>query len=202
VPGGDREEGNEVNRGHQLNARLTWGVSDRLSLSAQVPFRSNAIRERPDEEARTSTRLTGPGDVSLTVDDVLWRNREVLPSTWLSLRGLGKAPTGDDRASVKGGVPSGPRPQMSACFPMLRSGRSCPLHSPLHSRCAPAASGVGRRLESERPLVQERLAPEADRVHDGLNADYSVPIGSLGDLVTRLTRKHEGTTGTRLAPAR
>jgi hypothetical protein len=96
-PGEAVEAGNEVNRGRQLGAQLTWGVSDRWSLSAQIPFKSNFIRERPDEGARGNSRLTGLGDLSFTADYVLWRDRDVLPAQWLALRWFGKAPTGDDR---------------------------------------------------------------------------------------------------------
>jgi hypothetical protein len=102
--GGGAEQGNEFNRGRQLSGLVTWGVTDRLALSLQLPFKSSSIRERPDAEDAETSRLTGFGDLSLTADYVLWRNREVLPSSWYSLRLFGRAPTGNDRQRVDGRV--------------------------------------------------------------------------------------------------
>ena len=99
-----REPGDEVNRLRQLNAIVTWGVVDRLSLSVQIPFKSSSIRERPDNEEAETSRLTGLGDVSLTADYVLWRDREVLPENFVTARFFGKAPTGDDRERKDGRV--------------------------------------------------------------------------------------------------
>lgn len=98
------EEGDEVNRGRLLNVLLSFGLTERLTLSLQAPFKSNFIRERPDEEEAGNSRLRGLGDVSLTADFVVWRDRPVLPSSWLSLRLFGKAPTGKDRTREDGRV--------------------------------------------------------------------------------------------------
>jgi len=103
-PGGRAEPGDEVNRGRQVSALFTYGVTDRLTLSTQLPFKSNRIRERPDEEERETSRLTGLGDISLTADYTLWRNRDVLPSTWLAARFFGKAPTGEDATRADGRI--------------------------------------------------------------------------------------------------
>lgn len=66
-----------------------------------MPFAWNRIIER---EARNRSRssLSGFGDVSVASSLVLWRNRDVLPSTWLEGRLWLKTPTGRDETKVDG----------------------------------------------------------------------------------------------------
>ena len=46
--------------------------------------------------------MNGFSDLSLHVGYVLWRDRDVLPSTWVEARGFGKAPTGKSNQTVNG----------------------------------------------------------------------------------------------------
>jgi hypothetical protein len=95
------EEGKESSRGQRLDLYASWTPLDRLTLSLDVPFAWNRIVEEVGEE-RTRSTLSGLGDISLGSSFVLWRNREVLPSTWLEGRLWLKAPTGRDETKVDG----------------------------------------------------------------------------------------------------
>lgn len=66
---------------------------DRLTLTVDLPWARNEIEETSDEGTQTN-RLDGLGDVSLMGSFVLWRNRDVLPTTWIEGRAFLKAPTG------------------------------------------------------------------------------------------------------------
>ena len=70
-------------------------------MTLDVPFAWNRI---VDEVAgdRTRSTLSGFGDVSLGTSFVLWRNRDVLPATWVEGRLWLKAPTGRDESKVEG----------------------------------------------------------------------------------------------------
>jgi hypothetical protein len=95
------EDAKERNRGQRIDAYLSWTPIDRLSLSLDIPFAFNRIVETEGDEETNST-LAGLGDVSLATSIVLWRNRDVLPTTWLEGRAFVKAPTGDDEEKVDG----------------------------------------------------------------------------------------------------
>ncbi len=108
LPHGD-EEGEEEPPGHstedsngaRLDVSASWSPTERLTLTANLPFVWNHISEVEDAE-RTTHTLNGWGDASLGASVVLWRNREVLPSTWLEGRLWLKAPTGRDHTEVDG----------------------------------------------------------------------------------------------------
>ncbi len=85
--------GTERNRSQRVDLFLAWTPLDRLTLTLDVPFAHNQIEEIEEDERATHT-LQGLGDVSLSATAVLWRNRDVLPATWLEGRAFLKAPTG------------------------------------------------------------------------------------------------------------
>jgi len=95
------EDGEERFRGQRLDLFASWTPLDRWTLTLDVPFAWNRIVEEEGGE-RTRSTLGGLGDVSLGSSFVLWRNREVLPSTWLEGRIWLKAPSGRDEAKVEG----------------------------------------------------------------------------------------------------
>jgi hypothetical protein len=99
------EPGEEDNQGKQIALLLGWTPIDRLTATLLLPWRFNKITEKHEhdgeEEAHTS-RLNGFGDLSLHLGYVLWRDRDVLPATWLELRGFFKAPSGKSHQTVDG----------------------------------------------------------------------------------------------------
>jgi len=95
------EDGEERFRGQRLDLFASWTPLDRWTLTLDVPFAWNRIVEEEGGE-RSRTTLGGLGDVSLGSSFVLWRNREVLPSTWLEGRLWLKTPSGRDEAKVEG----------------------------------------------------------------------------------------------------
>lgn len=102
--GDDHEHGTateERNESQRLDLYVAWTPVDRLTLTLGVPWAFNSVEER-DDEGKSHYSLNGLGDVSLGASGVVWRNREVLPSTWLELRGWVKAPTGRSTKEVDG----------------------------------------------------------------------------------------------------
>jgi Putative MetA-pathway of phenol degradation len=93
--------GEERSRGERLDLYASWTPLDRWTLTLDLPYAWNRIVEESDEGKSIST-LSGLGDVSLGSSVVLWRNREVLPSTWIEGRLWLKAPTGRDESEVDG----------------------------------------------------------------------------------------------------
>lgn len=93
--------GDETSRGERLDLFVSWTPLDRLTLTLDVPWAFNRIVTDEDGE-RTRSTLSGLGDISLTSSVVLWRDREVLPATWLEGRLFLKAPTGRDDREVDG----------------------------------------------------------------------------------------------------
>jgi hypothetical protein len=85
----------------RLDLYLAWTPVDRLTLTLNVPWAFQGI-DTIGDEGRTSASLSGLGDLSLAASGVLWRNRAVLPSTWVEARLWGKAPTGRDERRVEG----------------------------------------------------------------------------------------------------
>jgi hypothetical protein len=83
----------EDNESQRLDVFLSWTPLDRLTLTLNVPFAFNEILEVEGDE-RVRSHIDGIGDVVLQVSGVLWRNRPVLPSTWLEGRTFLKLPTG------------------------------------------------------------------------------------------------------------
>ncbi|RIK90405.1 MAG: hypothetical protein DCC71_25540, partial [Proteobacteria bacterium] len=91
----------ERNDSRRLDLYVAWTPLDRLTLTLDLPWAMNAIEEGESGD-RTHYSLSGFGDVALAVNGVVWRNRPVLPSTWLELRAWGKAPTGRDERRTDG----------------------------------------------------------------------------------------------------
>jgi hypothetical protein len=95
------ESGDEKSRSERVDLYLSWTPLDRATLTLDLPFVFNRIVETEGGE-RTHSTLAGFGDASLTGSFVLWRDREVLPATWVEARALVKAPTGRDDEEVDG----------------------------------------------------------------------------------------------------
>jgi len=91
----------EEAKSQRLDLYLAWTPLDRLTLTLNLPWAFNGIEEI-GEEGRTHTSLSGFGDLSLGASGVVWRNRDVLPSTWVEARLWGKAPSGRDEQRVEG----------------------------------------------------------------------------------------------------
>lgn len=96
------EPGREVNQGQQLSLYLGWTPIDRLTITLLLPWRFHEISEEPEGEESHRSRLDGFGDLILNLGYVLWRDRDVLPSTWVEARAFGKAPTGKSSQTVGG----------------------------------------------------------------------------------------------------
>jgi hypothetical protein len=96
------EPGREVNKSQHLSLYLGWTPLHRLTLTLLAPWRFNQISEEPDGEAPETSRRSGFGDLAVHAGFVLWRNRDVLPSTWVEARAFGKGPTGKSRQKVGG----------------------------------------------------------------------------------------------------
>jgi len=100
--GEEPEPGSEQNRGEQIGLFLGWTPIDRLTATLLLPWRFNKITERHEGEEPENFRLNGFGDLSLHLGYVLWRDRDVLPSSWVELRGFFKAPSGKSHQTVDG----------------------------------------------------------------------------------------------------
>jgi hypothetical protein len=93
--------GSERSRGERVDLYASWTPLDRFTLTLDVPFAWNRIVDKVAGD-RTRSTLSGFGDVSLGTSFVLWRNRDVLPATWVEGRLWLKAPTGRDESKVEG----------------------------------------------------------------------------------------------------
>jgi hypothetical protein len=101
-PGEDEGHGGEEeNVGRRLDLYLAWSPFDRATFTVNVPWAWNQIEET-HHDGRRYTSLSGLGDVSLAASGVVWRNRDVLPSTWVEARGWLKAPTGPSKQREEG----------------------------------------------------------------------------------------------------
>jgi hypothetical protein len=98
---GPHEPGSERSRQERIDLYASWTPLDRFTLTLDVPFAWNRIIEHEEGE-RTRSTLAGLGDVAIGTSFVLWRNRDVLPSTWIEGRLWLKTPTGRDEAEVEG----------------------------------------------------------------------------------------------------
>lgn len=84
----------ESAQNQRLDLYLAGSPVDRVTLTLDLPFAFHEILEEGEK-----LEANGVGDVALSASVVVWRDREVLPSTWLEARAFVKAPTGDtDRA--------------------------------------------------------------------------------------------------------
>jgi len=100
-PVGGEPEGKERNRSERLDLYLSWTPLDRITLTVDLPWAWNRITEVEGAERHTS-RLSGFGDVIAQVTGVVWRDRDVLPTTWIEGRAFAKFPTGESDRSVHG----------------------------------------------------------------------------------------------------
>jgi hypothetical protein len=91
----------EKNESERLDLYLSWTPIDRLTLMIDLPWGFNQITETAGPEKHTS-RLEGFGDLMTQVSGVLWRNRDVLPTTWVEGRAFAKFPTGESDRTVDG----------------------------------------------------------------------------------------------------
>jgi hypothetical protein len=99
--GDDHGDARERSRGQRVSLFASWTPLDRLTLTLDVPFAFNRITEVEEGTQETST-LSGFGDVAIASSVVLWRDRDVLPSTWVEGRLWLKTPTGRDETEVDG----------------------------------------------------------------------------------------------------
>ena len=93
--------GKEQNEGQRADLYLSATPIDRITLTIDLPWVWNEITEF-EGDAKHESKLSGFGDMSAQVSGVLWRNRDVLPSTWVEVRGFVKFPTGESDRSVDG----------------------------------------------------------------------------------------------------
>ena len=98
---GHEEAAREKNQGVRINAFLSWTPWERLTTTLNVPFNINAVTEMEDHE-NVTFNAKGFGDISLSASVLLWKNRKVLPSTWVEGRAFVKAPTGKSKVRTKG----------------------------------------------------------------------------------------------------
>jgi len=102
-PGEEHEEhpATEENTSERLDLFLGWTPIDRMTLTLNVPFAFNHIKEMEGGEHEHFS-LSGLGDISLLGSVVLWRDRDVLPGTWVEARSFLKTPTGKSHERVNG----------------------------------------------------------------------------------------------------
>lgn len=91
----------EKNDSQRLDIYASWTPLDRVTLTADLPIAFNEITEREGNESEKFS-LDGVGDLALMASVVVWRDREVLPGTWVEGRAFLKTPTGKSKTSVKG----------------------------------------------------------------------------------------------------
>ena len=91
----------EVNESQRLDLYLAWTPIDRITITADLPWAFNKIIEKEHDE-RTASTHAGFGDLSLSASAVVWRDRSVLPTTWLEARAFLKAPSGESSKRVNG----------------------------------------------------------------------------------------------------
>lgn len=105
LPGEEEEEGGppgkERNESQRLDLYASWTPINRLTLTLDLPWVFNTITEVEGSTQQTSS-LSGFGDLIAQVSGVLWRDRPVLPSTWVEARAFVKLPTGASRQSAGG----------------------------------------------------------------------------------------------------
>ena len=101
--GGGHHHGTESNRTRDVSLFASWAPTSRITVASRLPYKWIRVRERSEDGHLEGThRNEGLGDLSLFGTAVLWRNRSVLPSTWIEGRALLKLPTGEDDKKVDG----------------------------------------------------------------------------------------------------
>lgn len=99
--GGHDEEEVEKNDSYRLDLFVSWTPIDRVTLTVDVPWAFNEIVEIDGDERSHSTEA-GLGDIALQTSFVLWRNRRMIPSTWVEGRVFLKFPTAHSNQKVDG----------------------------------------------------------------------------------------------------
>jgi Putative MetA-pathway of phenol degradation len=95
---GDRERSFD----RSLTLYGSWTPVPRVTLTASVPFRWITIDTKlADGESETANNR-GFGDTSFYLATVLWRDVEHHPMSWLEIRGMVKAPTGQSERKIAG----------------------------------------------------------------------------------------------------
>jgi hypothetical protein len=103
LPGEEPAGGIERSQSTRISMLMAWTPLDRLTLSVEVPFVANRIGD-VEEEGTSHISAAGLGDVTSSASFVLWRNRDVLPSTLLEARAFLKSPTGKSHETTEGVV--------------------------------------------------------------------------------------------------
>ena len=91
----------EKNDSRRVDLFVSWTPIDRVTITADVPWAFNETVEIEGDERSHSTEA-GLGDIGLQTSFVFWRNRRILPSTWLEGRVFLKFPSGESSAKVDG----------------------------------------------------------------------------------------------------
>lgn len=101
---GEEHAENEIeeNESQRLDLYLSWAPLDRITLTLDLPWAFNNITEVEGDE-QTPLSLDGLGDIVLAGSFVAWRNREILPQTWVAVNVFGKFPSGKSKAAAQGG---------------------------------------------------------------------------------------------------
>jgi hypothetical protein len=111
LPHGDEDEepdpsAREYSDDRDLTLYASWTPVSKVTLTAAVPFRWIEITEKHshdgDEVERHRSSNRGFGDAAFYLTTVLWRDLEHSPTTWLELRGMVKAPTGQSKKRIDG----------------------------------------------------------------------------------------------------
>jgi hypothetical protein len=102
TPGEEPEPGDrDRSFDRALTVFASWTPVPRVTLTASVPFRWITIDSKSGGETDTSNNR-GFGDTSFYLTTRLWSDLERHPTTWLELRGLVKAPTGQSDKKING----------------------------------------------------------------------------------------------------
>jgi hypothetical protein len=95
---GDREKSFD----RDLTFYASWTPVAKVTLTASVPFRWVTVTDEPADGGSTAHNNRGFGDAAFYVTTVLWRDLERNPTSWLELRGMVKAPTGQSTKTIAG----------------------------------------------------------------------------------------------------
>jgi hypothetical protein len=98
---GEPADHEERNNSQRLDFFVSVTPLDRVTLSINIPYVWNEVTELGDTGPE-QFKLDGLGDISLASNVVIWRNRDVLPTTWVDGRFFVKLPTGNSSQSIDG----------------------------------------------------------------------------------------------------
>jgi hypothetical protein len=96
------EDGREENVSRETRLFANWSPLDRLTLSAEVPYRWITIQAQPEIGPNHRVRNRGLGDARLFATALLWRNQAREPSTWIEGQLMVEPPTGRSRETIDG----------------------------------------------------------------------------------------------------